>query len=881
MTESRRILWLILIMMVAVTVSTGVAIAVLYRTAFEQERSHLIQAAEDQAHLMDAVAKFDREHGTMVPGAPEAATLSQIQTAFDHYPTKGEIAEIVVGRRQEEGIVLLVTHGGTGSEVVGPIPWESGLAEPMRRALSGQSGSMIGLDYRGERVLAAYHPVHALGAGVVAKVDLAVLRAPFLRGAAMVIGIALVLFSVGTVLVMRLTNPIIRHLDETERRYRRIFRGAPVPIWEQDLSGIAKALQTLRDSGVTDLDRHLAEHPEALGQLLGAARIREANAAALKLFGVRSDRQLAAWFRDEVVPATHTLACDVLRALWAGQEVLLNRSVSVRTPDGRDLTVIFSMLVPSPTEGYQSVALSALDVTAGLNLRRREDELALILASTGEGIFGMDLDGRCSFVNRAALHMLGYRHERDLLGEVMHGLIHRGCPHQTPSPQGGCSILRACCQGTPVRLDDELLWRADGTSFPAAYSAYPMLRDGTIVGTVVTFTDITERRERESQLVQSQKLEVVGQLTGAIAHDFNNLLAIILTNLQVLEERLEDTADDEIGEIIDDARSAARDGASLTRRLLSFSRQQPLEPQWMEVDAFLQHTGRFLRRVAGEGIALEVQRSGGSLPVRVDRQQLENVILNLAINARDAMPAGGTLTVAGRRERLDGEEAARLNLTPGSYVVVSISDTGIGMSPEVARRAVEPFYSTKPVGKGSGLGLSTALRFAQQSGGDLRIESAPGQGTSVSLYLPEAAAAAVEAERVVAIPRPSKGLPTVLVVDDERRMRRLARRILSDLGCHVLEADNAASAARLLEQDAGIDLLFTDVVMPGEIDGRTLGQWARQKRPALKVLLTSGYSGLAEEDTANGDEALPFLKKPYSEEQLREIVQTLLDTAAS
>ncbi len=247
MTERRRILWLILIMMAAVTVSTAVAITVLYRTAFGQERAHLIQTAEDQAHLMDAVARFDQRHGTS--GASEAATLSQIETAFSHYPSDSGIAEVVVAQRQVDQIVFLVTHGRMAANQVEPIPFDSRLAEPMRRALSGDSGSMIGLDYRGVRVLAAYYPVPLLNAGVVAKMDLAEIRAPFVRGAAMVIGLASVLVSVGTVLFLRLTGPIVRHLNETEQRYQRIFRGAPVPIWELDISGVGEALQDLRTIG--------------------------------------------------------------------------------------------------------------------------------------------------------------------------------------------------------------------------------------------------------------------------------------------------------------------------------------------------------------------------------------------------------------------------------------------------------------------------------------------------------------------------------------------------------------------------------------------------------------------------------------------------------
>jgi PAS domain S-box-containing protein len=735
-------------MLVAVTVSTAVAITVLYRTAFQQVRSQLIQTADDQAHLIDAVARFDQQHQGGSAGASEAATLSQIRSAFHHYPSDGQIGEITIAQRHGDKIVYAVTHGRVATEGVEPIPIDSKLAEPMRRALSGHSGTMTGLDYRGVMVLAAYHPVPILNAGVVAKMDLADIRAPFVRGAAWIIGLATMLVTAGTVLFVRLTNPIVRHLNETEQRYQRIFQGAPVPIWEQDVSGVGEALQDLRRAGVTDLGRHLAAHPGLLRPLVGKVRIKEANAAALELVGARSGRQFIAWFERTFVPATLDLYADTLQALWDGREALLNQTVTVKALDGRDLTVSLSMTIPGANSEYRSVPASALDVSADVGLRRREAELALILASTGEGIFGMDLKGQCTFVNRAALQTLGYRDEDELLGRDMHSVIHHSCRDGTPLPPEDCPILRARGQSTSVCLEDEALWRRDGTSFPAEYRSYPMLREGAIVGAVVTFTDITQRKEREAQLVQSQKLEVVGQLTGAIAHDFNNLLTIILTNLHVLKGELGKVLDADIAEVIEDAESAAQDGASLTRRLLTFARRHPLEAHRMDLDVFIQHTSRFLRRITGSNIELIVKPGGTPLPVRVDRQQLENTVLNLAVNARDAMPGGGTLTIEARRQSVGVEGApSDPGLSTGDYVVVSVSDTGTGMSPEVLQHAVEPFYSTKAMGKGSGLGLSSALVFAQQSGGDLRINSAPGQGTTVSIFLPEAAPRASDTHR--------------------------------------------------------------------------------------------------------------------------------------
>lgn len=728
MSERTRIVWLVIVMMVAVTVSTTVAITVLYETAFEQERSHLIQNADDQAHLIEAVARFDRAHHPGDAAGSADATLSQIESAFDHYPSDGQVAEIAVAQLIGDEIVYLVTHGRPIGRSIDPIPFDSPLAEPMRRALQGQSGSMIGLDYRGVEVLAAYEPVPMLNAGVVAKMDLSDLRAPFLKGAAMVIGLALVLISIGTVLFFRLTSPIVKHLTDTE------------------------------------------------------------------------------------------------------------------------------------------------------------EQLHLIMESTGEGIFGLDGEGRCTFINRAGLQALGYRDENEVLGRDMHRLVHHSRHDGSPLPAEDCAIYRARGQNIGVRLEDEQLWRADGTGFPADYRSYPMSKDGAVVGAVVMFTDITERKEREAKLLHAQKMEVVGHLTGGIAHDFNNLIAIILANLNFLEHKLAEEADTETGELIADARSAAQDGADLIRGLLMFARRQPLEPQGLDLAAFIGHTARFLCRLAGQGIELILKQSAGSLPVRVDRQQLENVVLNLTINARDAMPDGGTLTIRTGRESVSAEDGAKAGLAPGRYVVVSIADTGVGMSPDEVRRAVEPFYSTKAMGKGTGLGLSTALGFAQQSGGDLKITSTPGHGTIVTLYLPEAPLG--EPEDGVAATRTAPtqtagGTRTVLVVDDEPSTRRLACGILSDLGYRVLEAGSADAAIGVLESETWVDLLFTDVVMPGAMNGLELGRWALRHRPEVKVLLTSGFPQQVSGKEARDGDGLPFLKKPYSEQELDEAVRALLETPVS
>ena len=510
-------------------------------------------------------------------------------------------------------------------------------------------------------------------------------------------------------------------------------------------------------------------------------------------------------------------------------------------------------------------------------LREREEQLKLILASTGEGIFGMDQRGRCTFANRACVELLRYQDEKDLLGQDMHTLIHHRRRNGTPHPKDGCPIYQARCEDKVAHLEDEVLWRADGSSFPVDYRSYPMLRDGEVVGTVVSITDITERKEEEAQLLQAQKMDVLGQLTGGIAHDFNNLLTIIMGNLQFLKDL---TAHDaEAQELVDDALSAARDGGELTHRLLAFSRKQTLQPKQVDINALLGDFGRFLRRTLRADITRRIRRGRDVSAVLADPAQLENALLNLVVNARDAMPEGGTLTIETSRQPIGPDDVKTCpGLAAGDYVMVSVSDTGIGLSPEDAARAVEPFFTTKPHGQGSGLGLSMVYGFVRQSGGDLRFSSEPGKGTTVSMLIP-AAAPAVDKGNEQAPPLDlARGSETVLVLEDQSQVRKFAKRSLKDLGYRVLGAKDAAAASKVLQVEPSVDLLFSDIVLPGPTNGRELAEWAVKNRPELKVLLTTGFSQGGHDDSPQNSSDFPMLRKPYSRERLAEMVRTILDT---
>jgi signal transduction histidine kinase len=377
--------------------------------------------------------------------------------------------------------------------------------------------------------------------------------------------------------------------------------------------------------------------------------------------------------------------------------------------------------------------------------------------------------------------------------------------------------------------------------------------------------EVNARAEAEDHLRQSQKMEAVGQLTGGIAHDFNNLLAAIGGSLQMIQSRLAQGRMDVVDRYVAAGQSAVKRAAALTHRLLAFSRRQTLDPKPTNVNRLVAGMEELIRRTMGPAVHMEVIGAGGLWPALVDPHQLENALLNLCINARDAMPDGGRLTIETANKWLDERAAKERELPPGQYVSLCVTDTGTGMSPAVIAHAFEPFYTTKPLGQGTGLGLSMIHGFAQQSGGQIRIYSELGKGTTMCLYLPRLDQNVAEDERPAA---PSEGRPSgdgevVLVIDDEPTIRMLIAEVLEELGYSIIEAWDGASGMRVLQSDVRIDLLITDVGLPNGMNGRQVADAARQLRPNLKVLFITGYAENAVIGNGHLDKGMQVIAKPF------------------
>ncbi|MCJ2137490.1 PAS domain-containing protein [Methylobacterium sp. J-026] len=391
----------------------------------------------------------------------------------------------------------------------------------------------------------------------------------------------------------------------------------------------------------------------------------------------------------------------------------------------------------------------------------------------------------------------------------------------------------------------------------------------------------TELMRAEEALRQSQKMEAVGQLTGGLAHDFNNLLAGISGSLELMQIRMQQGRLMDVDRYMMAAQGAAKRAAALTHRLLAFSRRQTLAPKPTDVNRLATGIHDLIQRTVGPGIPVEVVGATNCWPVLVDPPQLENALLNLCINARDAMPDGGAITIETANKWMDDRAARQHDIPEGQYLSVCVTDTGTGMPPEVVARVFEPFFTTKPIGEGTGLGLSMIYGFAQQSGGQVRIYSEVGQGSTVCLYLPRHYGEVEDettVEGISSLPRSQQG-ETVLVVDDEPTVRMLITDILEDLGCAAIEAGDSATGLKVLQSDVRIDLLVTDVGLPGGMNGRQMADAARAHRPALKVLFITGYA----ENAILGNGTLPpgmaVLTKPFAMDIMTARIRSMIESS--
>ncbi len=570
--------------------------------------------------------------------------------------------------------------------------------------------------------------------------------------------------------------------------------------------------------------------------------------------------------KDAVMPRNAgRAATDHIRqiadAFVEGQRLMLsNRLVTLRTEQEQaDLAGIlvlsgaFACLVIGM---YLIVRGGARLEEAQQQLSARTELLQTTLETLQDPIFVLDAAGRVAAWNQAFTRLVAWDPERD-----PQPTLDQLRSERWPATRAFLEPLRPGQAQTTARIS------YDGREYEVSRGE---MAGG---GAVVRCADVTEKLRDETALRQGQKMEAIGQLTGGLAHDFNNILQVIQANLDLMKASVEANPD-ALGRL-HSATAAADRGARLTHQLLAFARRQPLTPQPTHVARLAADMGELLRHALGERVQLEYAIAEEAWNARIDPSQLENAILNLALNARDAMPDGGTVRVEVSNATLDRRYAAlHPDVAPGPYVLVAVSDTGTGMPADIVAQAFDPFFTTKNEGRGTGLGLSMVYGFVRQSNGHIRIDSAIGQGTSVKLYLPRTLDPVPESEEHAAAP--ASGSERILVVEDNEEVRRAVIDMLKGWGYRVVAAESPDAAAELLETDSAFDLLFTDVVMPGSLTVIELAGIARRHRPDIGVLLTSGYARDLIPRQAGSE--FPLIAKPYRSEDLAARVRAVLGT---
>ena len=725
---------------------------------------------------------------------------------------------------------------------------------------------------------------------------------------------------------------------------------------------------------------------------------------------------------DEVFPIINAttrqpIESPVDKVLATGEIVTLANHTTLIAKDGHEYQIADSAApIRDKENNIIGVILVFHDVTEQYRLRQANEEsrrqlqksearVRLLLDSTAEAIYGIDTEGNCTFANPACAQLLGYDSPTELLGRNMHELIHHSYPDGSAYPVQECHIYRAFQEKRGSHIDDEMLWRKDGTGFAAEYWSHPIFEDGECVGAVVTFLDITERKQAEKQLREkeqrlaeaqrmarigsweldltnnklewsdeiyrifeidpekfsasyeaflqaihpedrervnaayteslknrtpyriehrlrmpngaikyvheycktyydaegnpvrslgtvqditervsmeealrrSQKMEAIGQLSGGIAHDFNNQLGVIIGYLDFLQDRFAN--EEKPRQWINKATTATLRCMDLTRQLLTFSRRRQKKKVVVNLNTVINDLNTMIARSVTPEVEIQYFLAEDLWQTEVDPGEFQDAILNMTINARDAMPNGGKLLIETTNKILDeGYTAINPGVKAGEYVQLMLSDTGTGMSREVLEHVFEPFFTTKPEGKGTGLGLAMVYGFVRRYDGYIKIYSEPGMGTTIRIYLPRTTSAApvttIETSQEAVLPR---GNETILVVDDEVDLLQLADQYLSDLGYRVHLAKNATEALKTLAGDETIDLLFSDVVMPGGINGYELAQKAEELQPGIKILLTSGFTSKTIAKNGLARFSTNLLSKPYRKQDVVQRIREVLD----
>lgn len=804
----------------------GTSAMVGYRAALTREREHLrdLVAVETQ-HLEAALSGRPGPDGLVTA---EEASSAMAAVGHPESWTFGSTGEVVIAVREDAGGATLLSPARGTVDLSSAAILDSGIAQPTGRGLAGVAGSMTGTDYRGREVLAAHAPVGATGLAVVAKIDLAEVRAPYLRAAALAAAVGFLFVLLGSWGARRVGAGLIRRTEEREAE-------------------LATVMDNLPESGVFVLDRDLRYlfAAGAVWRRLGLDVSSVPGKSLAEVAGAEAALELEPHYR---------------RAL-EGETVRFDRERYDR----------FFQMVASPLRdrrgGVERILVLAMDITE----RRASEERAELLAAAVEQAANMviitDADGTIEYVNPAFERVTGFARDEAV------GANPRILKSGAHDPGFYASMWATL--GSGRTFDAEFTnRRKDGTAYRHRATIFPMTgRSGRIERYVGIATDVTEEHRLREQLRQSQKMELVGQVVGGLSHDFKNVLATILANADTLHHDL-DRGRAPTREQVVEIETAARAGTDLVARLMTLARRERLEPAPVPVTEVLDDVRALVRRVLPETIDVRIDAPPSRLWAALDRGAMIQIMLNLAVNARDAMPRGGAFTV------LAEQQAGHARVGEGATVRFVVADTGTGMDATVLQRIFEPFFTTKEPGKGTGLGLPMVQALATLQGGWVEAVSRPGEGTTFTLTFP-GAEAGPRADAPARAPETLArwaGSEAILVVEDEQSLRRALRRALSGLGYVVIEAgDGVEALGVIMDPSTSIDLVLTDAVMP-KMGGIELVQRVREGDTALPFVLMSGYECGDLPGAGGLPPELPYLPKPWTVEEVARTVRQTLDT---
>ena len=853
--DRTRILWLAAIMGVACLLMIGIVISILYQIHLEEAQASLAATAQSQARIIEAIALYDEGIGQQVKQElpdfdSDKATMSTVLAMHEKFKGFRETGEFTLAKRENEQIVFQFRHRhGNKTKILKPVPFNSKLAEPMRRALSGNSGTVIGLDYRGEKVLAAHEPVAVLGLGIVAKMDMSEIRAPFVKAGITALLVALIVIMVGTYIFIRISDPIIQRLGKDLAQ--RVKAEEALKRYESIVSSSTDMLALIDTNFL-----YLAVNKAYLGAFCKSEDA---------VIGHRVEQVFGTEFFETIIKP------NADRCL-KGEEIHYQKWFDFPGTGHRYLDVAYFPFI-GPDDQVSGFVVRGRDITSWKLSEDEHRKLSITIEQSPTSIMITDIDGTLEYVNPAFTSNTGYAKD-EVIGRSPRFLD--SGHHDIVFFEEMWQTLRS---GKPWQA--EICNRKkDGTLFWETMTTSPVKDENDeITHFVSVMVDQTNRKRLQKQLQQTQKMEAVGTLAGGIAHDFNNILAPILGYTEMLMERLpeERVLLERLG-IIHDSGNRAKE---LVAQILTFARKGEEEKMPVEAQSLLKEALKFTRSTFPSSIEIRQKIDMSCHPVLAHPTQLHQVMMNLLTNARHAIGnSGGVLSISLQEVNPEVNDLGQTGSPGGKQLCLTVTDSGHGMAPKVLERIFEPYFTTKKKGEGTGLGLAVSHGIVESMGGRIAVTSAPGKGTTFRVYIPLATTTEFTSKTKKPVTAPG-GNEHLLVVDDEVLLLDMVTNILEELGYKVTPKADGIEAWEAFQANPRLyDAVVTDMTMP-HMSGDELAVKILEHRPDMPIIICTGFNDKLSETVAKELGIAAFILKPVARLRLALRVRQVLNAKRS